>query len=68
MSAQEALALANALAARERAIARTRSSRPAIFHRAGGMSRIGPMMSGALAEAYAASHGAPDAAPDQGGL
>ncbi len=60
---QEALALANAIVARDRAIARTRSSRPVIFHRDGGFARAGALMAGVLAEAYSATHGEPEPAP-----
>ncbi len=57
-SPHEVLALANALAAR----AQARRRRPAPF-RGGGLSRIGPLVSAALAEAYAPSHGAPEPTP-----
>lgn len=68
---QEALDLANAIAARDRAIARTRSSRPIIFQRDGGFTRAGALMAGVLAEAYSAAYGEPEPAPQaeaKGGL
>jgi len=63
MTPQEALDLASALAAQQRA--RSRSARPVAFQRDGGFTRIGTLMTGLLAEAYAAAHGEPDA--DNGG-